>query len=57
MYLCASYDIVIRVCTRIHRAAVQWAIVSSNCLPVSMEVVGHDVDEVKVTVDFKRFSF
>lgn len=25
---------------------------SSYCLPVSVEVIGHDVDEVKVSVGF-----
>lgn len=44
--LCESYNVVINVCARVQRAAVQWTVVSSNCLPVSMEVIGHDVDEV-----------
>lgn len=51
---CVSYDIVMNVRAGVHRAAVQWAVVSSNCLPGSMEVIGHDVDEVKVSVDFKH---
>lgn len=44
--LCESYNVVMNVCARVHRAAVQWTVVSGNCLPVSMEVIGHDVDEV-----------
>lgn len=43
------------VWARVHRAGEQWAVVSCSCLPASMEVIGHDVDEVQVTVDFKRF--
>lgn len=43
--------------TGVHRAPVEWAVVSGKCLPVSMEIVGHDVNEVKVTVDFKSVFF
>ena len=43
------------VWARVHRAGEQWAVVSGSCLPASMVVIGHDVDEVQVTVDFKRF--
>lgn len=42
---------------RIHRAAVQGAVVSCSCLPVSVEVVGHDVDEVQVAVNFQSLEF
>ena len=43
--------------TGVDRALVQWAVLSSNCLPRSMEVIGHDIEEVKVTVDLERCSF
>lgn len=52
-----TYYIVMNVRAEIHSAAVQWTVVSGSCLPVSMEVIGHDTDEVKVTVDLEKLSF
>lgn len=42
-----SYDIEVVVCPRVMAAAEQWAIVSCGSLPVSVEVIGHHVDEVQ----------
>ena len=51
--MCVSYDVVMNVCAGVHGAAVQGAVVSGRCLPVPVVVIGHDIDEVKVTVDLK----
>lgn len=44
-----SYNVVVHMCPRVKRTAVQWAVVSSSCLPMSVEVISHDVHEVKET--------
>ena len=55
-YLLVSYYVVMNVSAGVHSAAVQWTVVSGSSLPVSMVVIGHDADEVQVTVDLEKFS-
>lgn len=40
---------------RVHSALIQWAVVSSYWIPVTMVVIGHDVDKVKVSVGLEIF--
>lgn len=50
--LCVAYNVVVILWARVLWAAVQWAVLSGNCIPVTVEVVGHDIDEFQVTVGY-----
>ena len=45
--LLSAYGVKVDEVTKVLRSAEQWAVVSSELLPSSMEVVGHHVNEVQ----------